>query len=106
MRRSRHPTRRGTGRMTARGWVARTRTLALKVRAAGWGGVLHRALRGVVERVGTGGDDLPIRESDIADSARMNGAPEPHRLPATEPMVIGWVTAPPGPGSGGHTTMF
>ncbi len=50
--------------------------------------------------------DFPLLPGDIADSRRLR-LPLPQERPKRgRPLRIGWVTTPPGLGSGGHTTMF
>ena len=50
------------------------------------------------------GSELPVRVEDLVDSSTL-GRLEPH-LSTGASLQIGWVCAPPGPGSGGHTTLF
>lgn len=47
-----------------------------------------------------------MRPEDLADPARAVLPVPAERPPRTRPLEIAWVTTPPGPGSGGHTTMF
>jgi O-antigen biosynthesis protein len=64
----------------------------------------ERALREAHELVAAGHNDLVLRPDDIADSARLTLAPA---APVGErSLAVGWLAVPPGPGSGGHTTMF
>lgn len=48
--------------------------------------------------------ELPVRIEDLVDSSGMR-PPHPSRTPDVS-LRIGWVCSPPGPGSGGHTTLF
>ena len=48
-------------------------------------------------------DDL-VRAAEVARSGWT--LPEPLTAAQGEPLTVAWVTAPPGAGSGGHTTMF
>ena len=48
--------------------------------------------------------ELPVRIEDLVDSSGMR-PPHPSRTPDAS-LRIGWVCSPPGPGSGGHTTLF
>lgn len=50
--------------------------------------------------------ELPLRPEDIVDSTQESSALHPAPAPVIGPLRIGWVCAPPGPGSGGHTTLF
>jgi hypothetical protein len=68
----------------------------------------RRALSRVLEYLGPEDD---IRSSDLLPSDVANSGslrlPVPARRPAPgQPLNIAWVSTPPGPGSGGHTTMF
>jgi hypothetical protein len=67
----------------------------------------RRAVRRLYNRLDAGSLDFPLLEEDIVDSTRMRdvaaGSAAVHESPA---MTIGWVCTPPGPGSGGHTTLF
>jgi len=49
--------------------------------------------------------DFPLLYADIADSTVLQ-LPTPQSLPSEEPLRIAWLCTPPGPGSGGHTTLF
>lgn len=79
---------------------------ALRVlRRQGPGAVARRVLRRATRALGDDAE-LPIDDADVADSAELH-LPVPDIRPAPgEPLTIGWVTTPPGPGSGGHTTLF
>lgn len=48
--------------------------------------------------------ELPVRVEDLVASSDL-GSGEPSQSTDTE-LRIGWVCSPPGPGSGGHTTLF
>lgn len=49
--------------------------------------------------------DFPLFDADVADSTRLELA-APDRVCAPGPLRIAWLCTPPGPGSGGHTTLF
>ena len=49
---------------------------------------------------------LPLASGDIADSRTIKPWELPESVPSGHPLSVGWVCAPPGPASGGHTTMF
>lgn len=69
----------------------------------------HRLAQRVVRRayrdLQAGTVDFPLAPRDIADSTRLTGA-TPAPVSSGRPLTIGWLCAPPGAGSGGHTTMF
>ena len=50
--------------------------------------------------------DEPLFDDDIADSTCLDLALPERRPSRSQPLRIGWVTAPPRAGSGGHTTLF
>jgi O-antigen biosynthesis protein len=75
-------------------------------RAEGFDGLFERALRKAATRTGGMGEPFLLRAEDVVDSADVV-APPPARLRAPgEPLEVGWIMAAPGPGSGGHTTVF
>lgn len=47
--------------------------------------------------------DMPLRSEDIKDSKAIESDSAPR---VDRPLRIGWVCTAPGPGSGGHTTLF
>lgn len=66
----------------------------------------QRALRAGYQRYGTDSLSLPVLPEDIVDSTRL-GLTLPERRPLRgTPLRVGWITTPPHPRSGGHTTMF
>jgi O-antigen biosynthesis protein len=73
---------------------------------AGAKGTAQRVARSAYRRLDGAALEFPLLLGDVADSRRL-------RLPAPEDrpdrgrrLNIGWVSSPPGLGSGGHTTMF
>ncbi|HEY7174020.1 MAG TPA: hypothetical protein VH442_03800, partial [Micromonosporaceae bacterium] len=48
---------------------------------------------------------MPLIADDIAESGAISPE-QPTTRKSGERLTVGWVTVPPGPGSGGHTTMF
>ncbi|WP_051191957.1 glycosyltransferase [Microbacterium luticocti] len=69
--------------------------------------LLRRAVARLGERLDVAGLGMPLRSDDIADSAAVpagRGEWMPH--PAGAAPRAAWVVIPPGPGSGGHTTLF
>lgn len=73
-------------------------------RRDGAGALAGRVTRKARDRFGTvAAAEVMLDPDDVADSAAV-AAPA---VPAvTGPLTVGWVALPPGPGSGGHTTMF
>ncbi|WP_203135832.1 glycosyltransferase family 1 protein [Microbacterium sp. JZ31] len=66
----------------------------------------RRAVRRLSDRIGAAAPEIALHDADIADSGQLD-----LRVPSTRPrqgspLTIGWVLTPPGPGSGGHTTLF
>lgn len=49
--------------------------------------------------------DFPLLYDDIADSTGLQ-LPTPNSRATGRPLRIAWLCTPPGPGSGGHTTLF
>jgi O-antigen biosynthesis protein len=88
--------------------VNRTRAAdALDVlRREGGRGIAVRAVRRGYMRLGAGTLDFPLIAGDIVDSARLRLDVPNQRPRRGDPLTIGWLTAPPALGSGGHTTMF
>ena len=69
--------------------------------------VLNRVRRAVAGRLAPAVSHLPVRRADIlAADLTMPRTWPPLALGYDEPIIINWVTTPPAPGSGGHTTMF
>jgi O-antigen biosynthesis protein len=82
------------------------RQVVRMVREGGIKHLLRRAARVTYRRTGAAALDFPLLRRDIIDSTTLS-LPEPTTGPVTgSPLTIGWVCAPPGPRSGGHTTMF
>ena len=81
------------------------RTLVRTLRATGLRSTTRRILLRASERLGTAQLDFPLRSHEIADSTRLSlDVREP--VSAGARLSVGWLTTPPGAGSGGHTTMF
>lgn len=66
----------------------------------------QRAVRVAYNRMGAATLSEPLLDGDIADSSQLRLATPPVRPPRSQKLRIGWVTVPPGAGSGGHTTLF
>lgn len=77
-----------------------------KLRAAGIKGVAQRGVRALYRRLDVPSIDFSIRPEDLADSTRLPRRAEFTSSTSNEIPRIGVVCAPPGPGSGGHTTLF
>jgi hypothetical protein len=75
------------------------------LRAEGVDGARRRARRLGHRLLGEQTEELPLRAADVADSTEL-APPAPPVLVRARPLRIGWITTPPGAGSGGHTTMF
>jgi hypothetical protein len=91
--------------------IDRLRQTRRLLRAEGYGGVATRLAERAAKRVSpTGQRPLPISREDLLRGADIAASgwilPPPRALVPGEPMTVAWVCSPPGPGSGGHTTMF
>lgn len=76
------------------------------LRDTGARGFAQRVSRTAYRRLGAAELDFPLDLDDIADSRLLDLAVPARRPERGTPLSIGWVCTPPGPGSGGHTTMF
>lgn len=79
-------------------------TAARVLRERGPSGVAEQAVRMATRRMALG-ERLDLRTEDVADSTTVT-APPLLPQPSDGRLTIGWVMSPPGPGSGGHTTVF
>jgi hypothetical protein len=77
---------------------------AALLRAEGVDGVARKVTRRAAERFGGNIDPIRLRTPDIADSADLSIPAPPQR--SGMKAKVGWVITPPGPASGGHTTIF
>jgi hypothetical protein len=84
---------------------SRARQVIRVIRAEGLEGAGRRARRLGHRMLGAEVEGLPLLASDVADSTRLVPFAEPVRV-SGRPLRIGWITTPPGAGSGGHTTML
>lgn len=50
--------------------------------------------------------EFPLDLNDVADSRDLTFATPLQRPVRGAPLTLGWICVPPGPGSGGHTTLF
>jgi hypothetical protein len=81
------------------------------LRSEGAAGVAARLRARAATRLAPPGSaPLPVDRDDLDRAAEIAAAgwalPGPAPLRAGEPLTVAWVCVPPGPGSGGHTTMF
>ncbi|MEX1079871.1 MAG: glycosyltransferase family 1 protein [Homoserinimonas sp.] len=67
-------------------------------------GLRRRLIRVGHRMLGEQQEPLPLNPGDVSDSATL-AAPQPVTV-APGPLRVGWITTPPGAGSGGHTTML
>ena len=76
-------------------------------RNEGAAGISARVRSAAAEWLAPKGGAFPVRRADVM-AANLSRRFEP-KIPAIlagEPLTINWVTTPPSPGSGGHTTLF
>jgi hypothetical protein len=66
----------------------------------------QRVSRVAYNRLSAADLDFPLDFDDVADSRGLALAAPPRRPTRGRPLTVGWICVPPGPGSGGHTTMF
>ncbi|GAA2723951.1 rhamnosyltransferase WsaF family glycosyltransferase [Cellulomonas aerilata] len=66
----------------------------------------QRVAARLYHRTGAASLDFPLLPQDVADSGELRLAQTAAAPPPGRPLTIGWLTVPPGPRSGGHTTMF
>jgi hypothetical protein len=85
----------------------RYRQLRKLWREGGRTAVLNRVGTALADRLAPKVQPLPVRLEDVlaADMTKPKTWPL-LPLPRGWPMTVNWVTTPPAPGSGGHTTMF
>ena len=89
----------------------RVRQLRRLLAAEGADGIVRRVrLRAASRLAPSEGTPLPVSQDDfrLAADFLASGASFPAPLPWTEgePLTIAWVDVPPGPGSGGQTTIY
>jgi O-antigen biosynthesis protein len=66
----------------------------------------QRVSRVAYQRLRAAELDFPLELDHVADSRALTLAVPDRRPPRGTPLTVGWICTPPGPGSGGHTTMF
>ena len=84
---------------------SRVAQVARVLKAEGVEGATRRARKLGHRVLGEQTEELPLLAADVADSTDLGAVVEPVRV-EDRPLRIGWITTPPGAGSGGHTTMF
>jgi glycosyltransferase involved in cell wall biosynthesis len=97
--------------MSRPGPIDRVRQTRRLLRTEGYAGVAARLADRVSNRISPPGSGaLPIARADLVRAGEIAASAWslPAPLPAApgEPLTIAWLATPPGPGSGGHTTMF
>jgi hypothetical protein len=68
--------------------------------------VVRRITRSLSDTFDTGALDFPLLHPDIADSTRLRLEPPSGQENRDGVLNLAWLCTPPGPGSGGHTTLF
>jgi glycosyltransferase involved in cell wall biosynthesis len=91
--------------------IHRVRQTRRLLRTEGYAGVAARLADRLTNRVSPPGSArLPVDRTDLERAAAIAAAgwelPPPLPVEQGEPLTIAWVCTPPGPGSGGHTTML
>jgi O-antigen biosynthesis protein len=91
--------------------VDRLRQARRLLRSEGCSGVAARLAGRVAARVTPPGSGrLPVHGDDLRRAAEIAAGgwilPPPLAAEPGAPLTVAWVCSPPGPGSGGHTTMF
>jgi glycosyltransferase involved in cell wall biosynthesis len=91
--------------------IERVRQTRRLLRSEGTAGVAERIATRAVDCVTPPGSArLPVAREDLLRAGEIAASgwalPPPLPLAPGEPMTVAWLCAPPGPGSGGHTTMF
>jgi hypothetical protein len=81
------------------------RTLRI-VRDEGPRALARRVARAGYHRLGAAELEFPLFPEDVTDSGAVRHVLPDRRPRRGEPLTIGWVSTPPAPGSGGHTTFF
>jgi len=71
----------------------------------GLNGITERIRRVVAERIGPKNAIMPVRRADVL-AADLSQSFERMMVAPTQPVIVNWVMIPPGPRSGGHTTLF
>lgn len=80
--------------------------LGARLHREGVRGVLRRAAFELYRRTGADALEATIAEDDLTDPVAARRLPGAMPHPSSAPLRVGWVSTAPGPGSGGHTTLF
>ena len=97
--------------MSAPGPVDRLRQTRRLLRSEGASGVAGRVAARVASRVAPPGSaPVPVSREDLRRAGEIAASgwrlPPPLPVAPGQPLTVAWLCSPPGPGSGGHTTMF
>jgi hypothetical protein len=84
----------------------RTKEAWRVLRDGGPRGLAQRISRVAYRQLGASSLEFPLDLSDVADSRDLTLATPLQRPVRGDPLTLGWICVPPGPGSGGHTTLF
>lgn len=80
--------------------------LSARLRREGARGVLRRAAFELYRRTGADALELAIAEEELVDPLDAVRLPGPPSRIESGRVAAGWISTAPGPGSGGHTTLF
>jgi glycosyltransferase involved in cell wall biosynthesis len=69
-------------------------------------GTAQRVARAAYKRLDAASLEFPLELDDVADSRQLDLPLPPKRPDRSRRLRVGWISTPPGLGSGGHTTMF
>lgn len=87
--------------------AGRGRELVRIARTGGPAAVTRRLVRRAGLALGTASLEFPLQPGDVTDAERAQAwVPAERSTPSESGATVAWVMAPPGPGSGGHTTIF
>jgi hypothetical protein len=90
----------------ARNLSARSTEVLRLLRRGGISAFAQRAVRVAYRRLGAADIDTALDLAYLADSRDLRLAVPQSRPKVGTALTIGWICTPPGPGSGGHTTLF
>lgn len=85
--------------------MARARRLMAAYRSDGTRSVADRLAASALRRLTAQEPELPLLPQDVVDSGSLRLV-RPAGPSGESSLHVAWVLAPPGPGSGGHTTLF
>lgn len=97
-------------RLGGRRWwqalASQGRRAVVLLRSQGVGALGPRVVRRIYQASRAAELEFPLLPGDVADSTRLAVVAPSDRIPDAQKLRIGWLMTPPGPGSGGHTTIF